>query len=129
VFYYGLFITPIEGSVANPPGAAEATMFTVLWLFGLLTISHSMYKIHKIMKAERETQLRTIEREIHDIIDNPHDISKAEIADQDRLDDLEYRLGQIQATSEYPTTFTMWTQIGISVLLPQILQLSLQTSF
>ncbi|WP_302080124.1 hypothetical protein [Salinibaculum rarum] len=128
VFYYGLFITPIEGSVANPPGAAEATMFTVLWLFGLLTISHSMYKIHKIMKSERETQLRTIEHEIHDIIDNPHDISKAEIADQDRLDNLEYRLGQIQATSEYPTTFTMWTQIGISVLLPQILQLSLQAT-
>lgn len=128
IFYYGLFITPLQGSIANPPGVAAATMFTVLWLFGLLTISYSIYKIHKIMKSEREAQLRAIEREIHGIIDNPHDISRAEIADQDQLDALEYRLGQIQATSEYPTTFTMWTQIGISVLLPQILQLTLQAT-
>lgn len=128
MFYYGIFITPLQGNIANIPGVAEATMFTVLWLFGLLTISYSMYKIHKIMKSERGTQLRKIEREIHDIIDNPHDISHAEITDQDRLDALEYRLEQIQATSEYPTTFTMWTQIGISVLLPQVLQLTLQAT-
>ncbi|MFB1064104.1 hypothetical protein [Natrinema sp. H-ect4] len=128
LFYYGVFITPLEGSIANSPDVAEATMFTVLWLFGLITISYSMYEIHKIMKSEREAQLRTIEKEIHDIIDNPHDISNAEIADQDRLDDLEYRLGQVQATSEYPTTFTMWTQIGISVLLPQVLQIALQNT-
>ncbi|MXR40418.1 hypothetical protein GRX01_03475 [Halobaculum sp. WSA2] len=128
IFFYGLFVTPIQGSVSNAPGVAEATMFSGLWLFGLLTISYSMYKIHKIMKSERKAQLRTIEREIHDLIDNPHDISNAEIPDQDQLDALEYRLGQIQATSEYPTTFTMWTQIGISVLLPQILQLTLQAT-
>ncbi|WP_049987874.1 hypothetical protein [Halobellus rufus] len=103
-------------------------MFTTLWVFGLLTISYSMFKIHSIMKSEREAQLRAIETEIHDIIENPHDISKAEIADPDRLDALEYRLGQIRATSEYPTTFTMWTQIGISVLLPQILQMALQAT-
>lgn len=128
VFFYGLFVTPLDGGVVNPPGIAEAAMFTTLWLFGLLTISYSMYKIHSIMKAERQAQLRKIEAEIRDIIDNPHDISNAEIVDQDRLDALEYRLGQIQATSEYPTTFTMWTQIGISVLLPQILQLTLQAT-
>lgn len=128
VFYYGLVVTPLQGDVANPPGMTEAAMFTVLWLFGLATISYSMYKIHRIMKAERETQLRAIEKEIHDIIDNPHDIRNAEIDDPDRLDALDYRLGQIQTTSEYPTTFTMWTQIGISVLLPQVLQMTLQAT-
>lgn len=128
MFYYGLFITPLQGSVANPPSVTEATMFTVLWLFGLLTISYSMYEIHKIMKEERENQLRKIESEIHDIIDNPHDISSAEITKPDQHDALKYRLEQIQATSEYPTTFTMWTQIGISVLLPQILNFTLQAT-
>lgn len=127
-FYYGNFITPLRGDVVRPPGVTEAAMFTVLWLFGLATISYSMYKIHRIMKSEREAQLRAIEREIHELIENPHNISEAEITDQDRLDALEYRLGQIQATSEYPTTFTMWTQIGISVLLPQILQMALQAT-
>ena len=125
-FYYGSVVTPLPGE--RPPGVTEAAMFTGLWLFGLATISYSMYKIHRIMKSEREAQLRAIEEEIHDLIDNPHDISEAEIVDQERLDALEYRLGQIQATSEYPTTFTMWTQIGISVLLPQVLQLALQAT-
>lgn len=127
-FFYGNFITPLRGGVVRPPGAPEAVMFTVLWLFGLATLSYSMYKIHRIMKSEREAQLRAIEREIQELIENPHNITEAEITDQDRLDALEYRLGQIQATSEYPTTFTMWTQIGISVLLPQILQLALQAT-
>lgn len=127
-FYYGLFITPLGGAVANPPGAPEAGMFTILWLFGLATICYSMYEIHRIMKSERQRQLRVIEREIHNIIENPHDITEAEITDPDKLDALEYRLGQIQATSEYPTTFTMWAQIGISVLLPQALQMLLQAT-
>jgi hypothetical protein len=128
VFFYGAFIFPIQGDIANPPGAFEAALFTALWLLGLATISYSMYKIHQIMKSERKDRLRDIESEIREIIDNPHDISNAEITDQDRLDALEYRLGQIRATSEYPTTFTMWTQIGISVLLPQLLQLMVQST-
>ncbi|MFC7132082.1 MULTISPECIES: hypothetical protein [Salinibaculum] len=127
-FFYGLFVTPLEGRVASPPGAAEASLFTGLWLFGLATLSYSIYKIHRIMTAEREARLRDIESELHDVIDNPHDISNAEITDPDRLDALEYRLDQIRATSEYPTTFTMWTQIGVSVLLPQVLQLTLQAT-
>lgn len=127
-FFYGNFISPLRGDVVRAPGITEAAMFTALWLFGLATISYSMYKIHRIMKAERKAQLRAIEREIHELIENPHNISEAEITDQDRLDALEYRLGQIQATSEYPTTFTMWTQIGMSVLLPQILQMALQAT-
>lgn len=128
MFYYGVFVTPLQGSVASPPGVTEATMFTILWLFGLLTISYSMYKIHQIMKSEREAQLRSIEDEIHEIIDNPHDISNVEMPDQGDLDDLNFRLEQVRTTSKYPTTFTMWTQIGISVLLPQILQIALQGS-
>ncbi len=128
LFFYGVFVTPIQGTIQAPPGTAEAVLFTGLWLLGLGTISYSIYKTHQIMKTERKDRLRDIETEIRDIIDNPHDISNAEITDQDRLDALEYRLGQIQATSEYPTTFTMWTQIGISVLLPQVLQMTLQAT-
>lgn len=127
-YFYGLWVTPIEGMIANPPGAAEASLFTGLWLFGLATLSYSIFKIHRVMSAERAAQLRELEVEIHDVIDNPHDIKNAEIRDQERLDALEYRLDQIRATSEYPTTFTMWTQIGVSVLLPQVLQLTLQAT-
>lgn len=128
LFFYGVFITPLQGTIADPPGTSEAALFTVLWLLGLATISYSMHVIHQLMKSERKDRLRDIESEIRDIVRNPHDISNAEITDQERLDALEYRLGQIQATSEYPTTFTMWTQIGISVLLPQVLQMTVQAT-
>lgn len=127
-FYFGPLVTPIRGQIAGSPRPADALMFSVLWLFGVATLSYSMFKIHRLMKSEREEHLRLIEAEIHEIIDNPHDISKAEVTDQEQLDSLEYRLGQVRATSEYPTTFTMWVQIGISVLLPQILQMALQAT-
>jgi hypothetical protein len=35
-------------------------------------------------------------------------------------------MAQIRETKRYPSTFTMWSQIAISVLLPQALQVALQ---
>jgi len=40
----------------------------------------------------------------------------------------ERQLSEVRATRTYPTTFTMWSQIGISVLLPQVLQLVVRST-
>jgi len=36
------------------------------------------------------------------------------------------QLEHVRSMKEYPTTFTMWSQILVSVILPQILNMSVQ---
>ncbi len=124
-FVYGPSVTGV-GDQLTEPGLTEAAFFTGLWAIGLATLSYSIYKTHQIMAAEKERRYAEIEEEIRQVVDNPHDITDASIEDEEQFQEIERRLEQVRTTSEYPTTFTMWTQIGISVLLPQLLQLSVQ---
>lgn len=127
VFFYGPVV--IAGGPTGGPvqtGPVIALLFTMLWLLGVVTLSYSMYRTHRIMAAEKAERLDEIEEELNQAISDPHEISQAEITDPDKLESIQFRLEQVRGTSEYPTTFTMWTQIGISVVLPQVLQLSIQ---
>lgn len=80
------------------------------------------------MASEKEKRIRRLEERIHTAIDEPFDIENAEIVDQETFDDSRERLEQIRQTREYPTTFTMWSQIIISVLLPQALNMAVQAA-
>lgn len=126
-FFYGpVVVEGIRSGDAVQTGVSTAVVFTVLWLVGLLTLAHSVYVTHRIMAAEKDRRLGDLESELETAISDPHDIGSAEIVDQERLESVQFRLDQVRETSEYPTTFTMWVQIGVSVLLPQLLQLSIQ---
>ena len=89
-------------------------------------MGHSMWTVHRLMAEKKEAKLRDLEDELRAVIDDPYDISAATVADEDRLDEITRRLEQVRATKEYPTTFTMWSQILVSVLLPQALNLATQ---
>jgi hypothetical protein len=65
---------------------------------------------------------------LHGALENPYNINNSEIADQDQLDDTRRRLEQVRKIRVYTATFTMWSQIAISVLLQQLLQLTVQTA-
>ena len=109
------------------PGLFEFVFFSGAWLVGLVSIGHSMYTMHQIMTKKKQERIRELEAEMRDIIENPYDINASTVSDQDRLEDIERRLEQVRGTRVYPATFTMWSQIAISVLLPQALQLVVQT--
>lgn len=126
-FFYGPVVVPgVTPDTAVQTGSETAAIFTVLWGIGLATLSYSIYVTHKIMAAEKAKRLDEIEKRWPTAISNPHDISSAKIDDPDELETIQFRLEQVRNTSEYPTTFTMWVQIGISVLLPQLLQMTIQ---
>jgi len=123
---YGTVLFSLGGYV---PGLVELAFFSTAWFVGLLSIGHSMYVIHRFMSAEREDRIRELEDELHDALENPYDINDSKVADEARLKDVRRRLQQVRGTRVYPATFTMWSQIAISVLLPQLLQLTVQTAF
>ncbi|WP_248895892.1 hypothetical protein [Haloplanus halobius] len=125
---YGPILVPYEFVVVSEPGTVAAVFFTLLWLVGLATLSYSIYKVHQLMAREKEAKIQEIEAELHDTVDDPYDIGSAKISDREKFDEVQQRLDFVRSTSTYPTTFTMWTQILISVILPQIVQLSVQTT-
>lgn len=124
---YGSTITSkVIQSPYPEPGLIEAAFFSLAWLVGILSMAYSMYTIHRVMSNEKEERIRRLEDKLRDAIDDPYDIESSEITDPDKLEDSRRRLEQVRATKEYPTTFTMWSQILISVLLPQAMNMAVQ---
>jgi hypothetical protein len=121
---YGPVLLSVDGYV---PGLFELAFFSAAWFVGLLSIAYSMYTIHQLMSKQKERRIRELEAELHDAIEKPYDINNSKIVHPDKLDDTRRRLKQVRNTRVYPATFTMWSQIAISVLLPQLLQLTVQT--
>lgn len=128
LIYGAVLLSTVIESPYPEPGASVAIFFTIAWLIGFSSIAHSMYRVHTIMKSEKDQRIRRLEERIHAAIDNPFDIENAEVIDQETLEDCQRRLEQVRNTKEYPTTFTMWSQIIISVLLPQALNMAVQAA-
>ena len=113
--------------IDTPYQAAETPIIdlvlTVGWGVGVLTIAYSMFRIHQIMKHEKEQRIQALESELTTVMDDPFDVHAAEVTDPDRYETIQNRLQYVRETKTYPTTFTMWSQIFISVLLPQALSM------
>lgn len=108
------------------PGPIYQVALTAVWLVGVVTIAYSMFRIHALMKSKREDRLRTIEEELKRTVEDPYDATSTNIVDHERYENAQKSLEQVKQTKTYPTTFTMWSQIFLSVLLPQALNMVVQ---
>lgn len=113
--------TPYE----SPESPIITLVLTLGWVIGVITIGYSMYSVHEIMKREKEQRIVELESELVSTMKNPFDVREAEVTDADRYEMIQERLQHVRDTRTYPTTFTMWSQIFISALLPQALNLVL----
>lgn len=125
ILTYGPYLFSVGGS-PREPGIVAAVFFSLAWFVGLLSIGYSMYRMHRIMRREKEAKIRELEAELRDAIENPHNITASVITDSDQYEDVQQRLEQVRSTRVYPATFTMWSQIAISAVLPQALQMAVQ---
>jgi hypothetical protein len=128
-----LFFLVVYGGVifslgGTPAGVVEMVFFSAAWFVGVVSIGYSMFTMHRIMSEEKRTRIRELKDEMEDVIENPYDIIESNVTDEGELEDVRRRLEQVRSTRVYPATFTMWSQIAMSVLLPQALQLALQAT-
>ncbi|MFB6296090.1 MAG: hypothetical protein ABEH66_04520 [Halobacteriales archaeon] len=128
-----LFFVVVYGGVifsfgGTPAGLFELVFFSAAWLVGVVSIGYSMFTMHRIMYGEKKQRIRELEDEMQEIIENPYDITESTVTDEGELEDIRRRLDEVRATRVYPATFTMWSQIAISVLLPQVMQLGVQAT-
>lgn len=128
ILTYGSVLFAFGGTVPTRPGVVEAVFFSAAWIVGVASIAYSMLTIHRVMARQKEQRLSELEAEIEDIIQNPYDINKSKVTDEEQLNDIYRRRQEIRDTRVYPATFTMWSQIIISVLLPQALNMAVQAA-
>lgn len=119
-----IFSRFIQSSYEIPQ--AIGVFFSLAWLAGLLSIGYSMWKIHTLMAEKKEQRLQELEGDLRSIIKNPYDIRSSSVSEEARLEKINRQLDHVRSMKEYPTTFTMWSQILISVILPQVLNMSVQ---
>jgi hypothetical protein len=126
VAYAPVIFSHLANSPRPTPGFDVVALFSLVWAIGLGTVIYSFYKIHRIMASKKEQRLKEIESDIKALIENPFEIRSSRVTDTEAMETKERQLRQVQSTRTYPATFTMWWQLGLSVLLPQALQLAVQ---
>lgn len=131
--YFGVAYWPqIFGDILNIEGVYPepvpivGVFFTVFWVIGVCSIGYSMYRMHALMTRKKQEAIRDIEEDIMSQLEDPFDITTDHIEDSELRAEFEHKVAEIRNTRQYPSTFTMWSQILISVLLPQAMQVALQ---
>lgn len=109
-----------------PPGPIFQVALSAVWIVGVMTIAYSMYRTHSIMKQKKGEKIRSLEQELKEAVDDPYDATLSNINDRERYEEAQETLTHVKNTKTYPTTFAMWSQIFISVLLPQALNMVVQ---
>lgn len=132
VYFLVAYGDAIFSAFLNSPypeaGLQVAVFFTIAWAIGVASILYAMWRMHQLMVAKKTERIRELQTDLKEIIQNPYDIRSSQITDTEAMEINERQLNQVRATRTYPTTFTMWSQIAISVLLPQVMQLAVQAT-
>lgn len=133
-YYYivaGLLVYALITYAPFVPGwhisAAAGTIFTATWATSVLTVAFAVFMLHRFMRREKRAELRRLEDERRSYMDNHWDVHDFEVPadEQDRIEDIEQRIDMVSATREYTATFTIWTQLVLSVAIPKTLQVLL----
>lgn len=126
ILLYGpTVVGPLTGSAYADPGIIINLLFTLLWLLSVATMIYGLSQLHWFMKRTKRKELTRLDRELRNSVRDPFDLSTFEINDQETFEETRRRIEYVNNTQEYPTTFTMWVQILIGLVLPKSFQLIL----
>lgn len=124
---YGPYIFPqIPAARRNPPGIVQAILFSSSWIIGTGVLLVSLYRLSDYIKRRKNIEMNRLERRIQKLINKPYNLEQLNIDNKREYEALQHNIEQVKRTSNYPMTVEMWVQIGISVLLPQVLEIILQ---
>lgn len=126
VMLYGpAILTPLTGSPYPEPGLVVDLLFTLVWVLSIATMVYGLSQLHWFMKKAKREELVRLDRELRDTVEDPFDMSTFRISDEKSFEETQQRVKYVTNTQEYPTTFTMWVQILIGLVLPKTVQLLL----
>ncbi|MEF8786678.1 MAG: hypothetical protein V5A45_12150, partial [Haloarculaceae archaeon] len=120
---------PVVSASSWGPTATTSIVFTVIWLGTVVTVAFAVFILHLFMRKEKRLELLRLNEMLRETIDNPWDIKTYDVSEekQAQVDELQHRIDMVSATQEYPATFSIWSQLLISIVLPKAFQLVLAT--
>ena len=77
------------------------------------------------MHREKREAIRQLKADLRTHITNRYDVEDYEVPDSKEatVDELEERISRVNNTSEYPASFSIWSQLLVSIALPKGVQL------
>jgi len=107
--------------------AAAGTIFTAVWIITVASVGFAVFTLHRFMHRTKQTELRQLEDELRDCVQDPWNVKTYKIPEnkQERVERLRERIDHVSATREYPATFSIWSQLLLSIALPKGIQLLL----
>jgi hypothetical protein len=119
------FITygPFLDSWATPSSAN--VLFTVIWILTVATVAFAVIVLHRFMHREKRTEIQKLEAELRTHVENRWDIHSYDVPKEkrDTVEELRDRITRVSDTREYPATFSIWSQLLLSIVLPKAFQL------
>jgi hypothetical protein len=104
--------------------AGSNLLFTSIWIITIGGVAFGVFVLHRFMHREKREELRLLKHELQSHIENPYDVKSYEVPEekQPMVDDLQERIRRVNDTSEYPATFSIWSQLLLSIALPKAIQ-------
>lgn len=99
-------------------------LFTSIWLVTIATVAFAVFQLHRFMHREKRATVHRLEQQIREHVNQPWDVEARDVPDdkEQTVADLEARIEQVSQTGEYPATFSIWSQLLISIALPKAIQ-------
>ena len=118
---------PVVSAASWGPTATTSIVFTVVWLGTVATVAFAVFVLHQFMREEKRRELHRLDRMLRETIDNPWDIKSDDVDEEKQalVDELQQRTETVSATREYPATFSIWSQLLVSIVLPKAFQMVL----
>lgn len=99
-------------------------LFTSIWIVTVGGIGFGVFVLHRFMHREKRDKIRQLKEERRSHMENPYDVTSYEIPEgkEKAITDLTERINRVNETSEYPATFSIWSQLLLSIILPKAFQ-------
>lgn len=105
--------------------AATNLIFTAVWLGSVATVGYAVFTLHQFMRDEKRRELHRLKAIEEKLIGNRWEggFGTASGEKQGVVEEVRRRMELVSATREYPATFSIWSQLLLSIVLPKAVQL------
>lgn len=133
-YYYAVvgliaYALVLYGPIVSAPGWEVASgtnfIFTIAWLGTVATVAFSVLILHRFMHREKRKELHRLRTIEQNQVDNRWDGAEnpSQELDEPIVDNLRQRMDRVSSTREYPATFSIWSQLLLSIIIPKASQL------
>ncbi len=109
---------------------AAGAIFTIVWLSTITSVAFAVLLLHRLLHRQKREELHRLESKLYEHIENPWEVREYTVQEDatETVEDIRKRIESVRSTREYPATFSIWTQLLLSIVIPKALQLFLAST-